>query len=81
MKPLETVTVWKLFLFSQKEKWEKNKHMETKQHAPKKPMGQQWNQKRNQKKPVDKLKWKHSLRLCFITKIITSWDNLLSYQR
>ena len=46
MKLFETVEiVWELFLFSQKEKWEKNKHMETKQRAPKKPMSQQWNKK------------------------------------
>ena len=35
--------------------------METKQHALKKPMGQKWNQRRNQKIPVDKQKWKHNL--------------------
>ena len=32
-------------------KWEKHKHMETKQHATKEPTGQQRNKSRNQKVP------------------------------
>ena len=34
--------------------------METKQHATKTPMGQQWNQRRNLKIPWDKWQWKHN---------------------
>ena len=34
--------------------------METKQQAAKQTMGQQWNQRGNQKIPQDKWKWKHS---------------------
>ena len=33
--------------------------MKTKQHATKKPMGQQWNQRGNLKIPWDKWQWKH----------------------
>ena len=40
-------------------KWEKNNHMETKRHAPKKSMGQQWNQ-RIQKTPREKWKCNHT---------------------
>ena len=36
------------------EKWEKNKHTETKQHATEKPMNQWRNQRGNQKISSDK---------------------------
>ena len=38
-----------------------NDHMETKQHATEKPMGQWRNQRGNQKIPQDKWQWKHSV--------------------
>ena len=38
----------------------KNDYMETKQHASKKPMSQQGNQKGNLKIPWDKWQWKHN---------------------
>ena len=38
----------------------KNNYMETKQHATKTLMGQQWNQRGNQKIPRDKWQWKHN---------------------
>ena len=41
---------------------EKNKNMETKQHAAKKPIDQEWNQRIKQKIPRDKWKWKYNLR-------------------
>ena len=42
----------------QREKWEKHKLMENKQHATKKKKKSQWrNQRGNQKIPEDKWKW------------------------
>ena len=37
-----------------RKKWEKNKQVENKQHATKKPVGQYRNQRGNQKIPQDK---------------------------
>ena len=39
----------------------KKDYIETKQHGTKKPMGQGWNQRGNQKIPLHKWQWKHNL--------------------
>ena len=50
----------KLEIIYRKESGEKHKHVGTKQHATKKPMGQWRNPGENQEIPQKKWKWKHN---------------------